>query len=325
MRIIIFILALMLMNQATAQEQAPPDYYGRPPQPAEVQPQEPDAQPPEPTTQPSEPAGLWSGVTDILKKFIPAEMPTERPIEQPLDGTIPGESPAVQRQALWEAATKLKADDESATDTSPQPTAILPHAQSDCLDPSKFQPGLTGYIDYYLFKIADTGANEVYLASDSSDELFCLTNVDTEELENDQEVVVLGYVRVRGTKTYKTAAGDKHTVRVVKLLSPKESEAADAERAIQETEHPLRTWTSKDGKHKIEARFLKFVSGKVHLVNKAGKTITISPNDLSLADRDYYRDLVKKAREAAHKKAAEEDDADSTEPFAGEGNPYGRR
>jgi hypothetical protein len=298
------------MNQAAAQEQAPPDYYGRPTPPTDVQPQEP-------TEQPQEPTDLWGKFQKALSTFVPPQQPGERPIEQPLDSAVPGESPAAKRQALWEAATKLKTPDESETESTFQPKVTLPHDQGDCLDPSKFQPGLAGYLDYYLFTIVDTGPKEVYLTGEHGKEPFCLTNVDTEDLKKTQLVVVPGNVRVRGTKTYKTAKGDKLTVRVVKLLSPKESEAVDAERSLEKTEYPLRAWTSKDGKHKIEARFLKFLGGKVHLMSKAGKSITISPNDLSLEDREYYRDLVKKAREAARKadEKDEDEEAESLEPF----------
>ena len=315
MRIKILILALMLANQAIAQEETPPDYYGRPKPPTE-QPPEPAEPPPAPEGQPQGQTGLWDGISDALKKFIPADMPAGRPTEQPLDGAVPGESPVEKRLALWEAATKLKADDESDTESSFQPKVTSPHEPAECLDPSKLQPGQAGHLDYYLFTVVETGSKEVYLAGEHGKEPFCLTNVNTDDLEKDEQVVVLGNVRVRGTKTYKTAKGDKLTVRVVKLLDSKESEAVDAERAIEETEYPLRTWTSKDGKHKIEARFSKFLNGKVHLVSKAGKAITISPNDLSLADREYYRDLVKKAREAARKHPEDdEDQTDNPEPF----------
>jgi hypothetical protein len=299
MRISILILILLLVNETVAQEQRPENPYGRP-TPTE------DAPPPEPT----EPLG---GIVDALKKFIPAE----RPVEQPLDAGVPGESPEAQRKTLWDAATKLTAYEPSETDTAPQPTTpATSHAKDECLDPNKFQPGLAGFLDYYLFKIVETGNKEVYLAEEQGKQPFCLTNVDTEDLKKNDQVVVVGNVRARGTKIYKTAKGDKLTIRVVKLLSKEESEAVDAERALDATEHPMRAWTSKDGKHKIEARFVKFLGGKVHLVNKAGKAITISPNDLSLEDREYYRDLVKKAREETRKKDKEEDeDADDPEPF----------
>jgi hypothetical protein len=225
-----------------------------------------------------------------------------------------------ERQALWESATKLANDEEPDTATSPDATATSPHAKMQCLDPSKFRPGFVGYLDYYLFKVVDTGPNEVYLEGEHSKEPFCLTNVDAEELEKSQLVVILGNVMVRGTKAYKTADGDKLTVRVVKLLTPEESDFADAQRAIGESQNPVRTWTSKDGKHKVEAKFLKFAGGKVHLVNSAGKKITVSPNALSLEDREYYRALVKKARDA-RRKTEPADEAEDQELNGGEAAP----
>lgn len=306
MRVLLLIVILVGVAQATAQEQSPADRYGRPTPSEDIQSQEP--------------ANLWGKFQDALSKFVPPQQPGERPLEQPLDAAASPDSPAAQRQALWDAATKLTSDVEDDPNTSASPTATpnSPHAKDKCLDPSKFQPGQVGYLDYYLFKVVDFAPSEVYLAGEHGKEPFCLTGVDTEDLQETQVVVIPGNVRVRGTKLYKSDKGDKLTVRVVKLLTPKESEIADAERALQETEHPLRTWTSKDGKHKIEARFSKFAGGKVHLINKAGKAVSIAPNNLSAVDRDYYRDLVKKARDAARKSAAEDDTVDDQEPFAGE-------
>lgn len=270
MRIFIVMLTLFLVAEATAQE---------PPQ-------------------------LWDKVQDALSKFVPDGQPLERPIEQSADTAAPGESPQTQRQATWDAATKL-------TSAETPPTGASPHAKNECLDPTKFQPNQVGYLDYYLFKVVDTGPYEVYLLGegDQGPTPICLTHVDSEDLQESQLVVILGNVMVRGTKAYKNEKGDELTVRVVKLLSPEESEFADAQRAIIEKENPLRTWTSKDGKHKVEARFRKFAGGKVHLVNKEGKNITVSPSDLTQEDRQYYRDLVKQARDAA-RKATDPDDAE---------------
>ena len=252
------------------------------------------------------------GVEATAQEQPPARQPLERPVEETLDGASTEvsseDSPDAARQALWESATKLKFEEESDAPTSSPATATSAHALEECLDPSKFEPGQVGYLDYYLFKVADIEPHDLYLESEQSKEPFCLTNVDTEDLKKAQLVVVLGYVLVRGTKTYKTEEGDKATVRVVKLLSPKESEFADTQRALQESNNPVRTWTSKDGMHKIEARFSKFAGGKVYLVNSSGKTITISPNALSVEDREYYRELIKKARDAARKTKEKDDD-----------------
>jgi hypothetical protein len=249
-----------------------------------------------------EPPEMLRQFQDVLSRFLASE--------QPIEGAESGDLPEARRQALWESATKLTSDDESNTNTSPQATAASPHPKEQCLDPRQLQPGLIGYLDYYMFKVVDMGPNEVYLEGEHSKEPICLTNVDSEKLQKSQLVAVLGNVRVLGTKVYKTAEGEKMTVRIVKLLTPAESEFADAQRAIIEKQNPIRTWTSKDGKHKVDAKFLRFADGKVHLVNSAGKQITISPNNLSVEDREYYRALVKKALDA-RRKQAEAADADA--------------
>jgi hypothetical protein len=266
---------------------------------------------------------------DAFSKFVPAGPPTEQRLEQPIDPATAEDSPEARRQALWESATKIQTDDDEdpSTTASTQPTGGSPHTKEQCIDPAKFRPGQIGYLDYHLFKIVDIGPKELYLEGEDLKEPFCLTGINTEEegeeeFEKSQLVAILGYVMVRGTRAYETEEGDKHTVRVVKLLNAEESEFADAQRAILEAKHPVRTWTSKDGKHKIEARFLKFAGGKVHLANAAGKSITISPNALSTADRAYYRDLIKKARDEARRKTEPDEDAEDQAPIGIEGETF---
>jgi hypothetical protein len=203
-------------------------------------------------------------------------------------------APQDERETLWQAATKLKAKDIEELPTEH-------HTEKECLNPLEVQPGQMGYLDYFIFKVLDEGPRELVLEGTDPAKPICVTGLDTEEVEDDQSVVVTGHVQAKGTKSYKMESGETVKIRVIRVLGKKESEALEIQLAAKSGDQPFRTWTSADGKHKTEAKFLKFESGKVHLQNQAGKVLTLSPNDLSIEDRTHYRDLVKKAREAARK------------------------
>ena len=197
-----------------------------------------------------------------------------------------------ERETQWQAATKLKAKDIEDLPTEH-------HTEKECLNLLEVQPGQMGFLDYFIFKVLEEGPRELVLEGTDPAKPISVTGLDTEEVEEDENVVVTGRVQAKGMKSYKTESGETLKIRVIRVLGKKESEALDIELAAKTIDQPIRTWTSADGKHKTEAKFLKFENGKVHLQNQAGKVVTLSPNDLSLEDRTHYRDLVKKAREAA--------------------------
>lgn len=199
-----------------------------------------------------------------------------------------------EHETQWQAATKLK-----ALDIEDLPTDH--HTEAECLKLLEVQPGQMGFLDYFLFKVLEKGPRELVLEGTDPAKPISITGLDIEEVEEDQTVVVTGHVQAKGLKSYKNASGATLKIRVIRVLSKKESEALEIELAAKTVDQPIRTWTSADGKHKTEAKFLKFENGKVHLQNKSGKVVTLSPNALSLEDRTHYRDLIKKAREAARK------------------------
>jgi hypothetical protein len=199
-----------------------------------------------------------------------------------------------EHETQWQAAAKLKARDIEELPTEQ-------HTEKECLNLLEVQPGQMGFLDYFIFKVLDESPRELVLEGTDPTKPICVTGLDTEEIEEDQSVVVTGRIQAKGTKSYKSKSGETLKIRVIRVLGKKESEALEVELAAKTVDQPIRTWTSADGKHKTEAKFLKFENGKVHLQNQAGKIVTLSPNNLSLEDRTHYRDLVKKAREAARK------------------------
>ena len=97
---------------------------------------------------------------------------------------------------------------------------------------------------------------------------------------------------VTDTTTYTTAGGGTKTVFVVEPMTEGQlDELAKAARAAEDK--LFRTWHSSDGKFSVEAKFLAFRDGKVHLGKRDGSTLEISPAQLSDADRDYCRELLK--------------------------------
>jgi hypothetical protein len=201
-------------------------------------------------------------------------------------------APQDERETLWQGATKLMARDIEDLPTDH-------HTEKECLNLLEVQPGQMGYLDYFIFKVLEERPRELVLEGTDPAKPISVTGLYTEEVEEDQSVVVTGRVQAKGTKSYKAKSGETLKIRVIRVLGKKESEALEIELAAKTVDQPIRTWTSADGKHKTEAKFLKFENGKVHLQNQAGKVVTLSPNDLSIEDRTHYRDLIKKAREAA--------------------------
>ena len=197
-----------------------------------------------------------------------------------------------ERETQWQAATKLKAKDIEDLPTEH-------HTEKECLNLLEVQPGQMGFLDFFIFKVLEEGPRELVLEGADPAKPISVTGLDTEEVEEEDSVVVTGRVQAKGMKSYKTESGETLKIRVIRVLGKKESEALEIELAAKTIDQPIRTWTSADGKHKTEAKFLKFENGKVHLQNQAGKVVTLSPNALSLEDRTHYRDLIKKAREAA--------------------------
>lgn len=201
------------------------------------------------------------------------------------------------------AATQLK----HPTFNGPAPVAQY---ESDLLNITKLEDGQNGFIENTLLEVLDiVGPNEVFLLRPSGEGVpVCVVGASTTGLVDEQAVRVCGPIRVDGTKTYENTSGGMVTIRVIRMIDASEWDLIDkslkaeiaAERLAAE-DALYRTWTSADGKHKTEAKFLKFEKGKVHLQNRAGKVIELSPNQLSAEDRRLYRELAKQAKAEANK------------------------
>ncbi|MDZ4656480.1 MAG: SHD1 domain-containing protein [Bythopirellula sp.] len=209
---------------------------------------------------------------------------------------------ARERLEKWHTTKKLKL---TQFDEDP----IEPHRLQECLDPEKFIDGDVGSLDYFMFEVFDiVGPQEVFLIlPESESPPICLKDCPTKGLVNEQLVVLIGLVEVKGTKSYIDTEGGSNTIRVVRFITAERKAAIDkqladqiaAERDVAE-ELLYRIWTSSKGNHTIEAKFVKFEKGKVHLQKRDGSVIGLAPKKLSKEDRDFYRELIKMQNDPAY-------------------------
>jgi hypothetical protein len=129
-------------------------------------------------------------------------------------------------------------------------------------------------------------------------------------------IKIPGLVIVDGTTTYNTAIGGTKTVFLVKPLSldslklSKEEIAAlkakrkaeAAQRAAEEAKKQAaseaakwRTWTTADGKFKVEAKFVTLAAGKLTLEKRGGARVSVKLDVLCPADHEFIENL-KRAR-----------------------------
>lgn len=208
---------------------------------------------------------------------------------------IEHEIAARERLEKWQSTTKLKLPSLAVVPNKP-------HSQDECLNLANLGEGDTGYIDYFLFEVLEiVGPKEVFLVVDKANVMpICLKGYLTEGFATGQSVVIAGLIEVKGTTTYVNTQGARVTIRNIWFVSPEREAQINDERKVQAElerlaaeEKLYRTWTSADGKYTVDAKFIKFKNGKVHLQNRDGKVVEVSPNKLSKEDRSYYRDLLK--------------------------------
>lgn len=115
---------------------------------------------------------------------------------------------------------------------------------------------------------------------------FWVTGIPTQDLIdgsqfNSDEVFLVG------TKTYSTPNGSTNTV---PLLEPFDVKPFSH---LFTNLSDLRAWKSASGKHSLEAYFVKYEKGLVYLITPKKKTISLKLLELSDADQEYVRKLIK--------------------------------
>jgi len=128
-----------------------------------------------------------------------------------------------------------------------------------------------------------------------------VSEISTAGLVDGGEVKLDGILYVAGTKTYKSAVGTNTVfvltpvdMAVVAKYLPKPKKEVEPKSSGERTTREFRTWTDITGKHTIEAVFSGLISGKVVLVTRDNRKLTMDPQQLSQADQDWIANRTKR-------------------------------
>lgn len=205
--------------------------------------------------------------------------------------------------ALAEYRNQLaEADEAWRNSTKLSNLAVMPkkpRGQLECISVDELRADSVGYLEYWQFEVLQVvGPNDVLLTMrNTNPPLVWLSGHPTKDLVDGDNVRLVGPIEVDGTKKYTTVAGASKTVRVIRLISAEKIAEVEKEKTRLADDKLFRTWTSTNGEFTIEAKFLDFRGGKLHLEKRDGKTIEVSPQQISKDDRDHYRDLLKNRRQ----------------------------
>lgn len=216
---------------------------------------------------------------------------------------------ADEAEQSWRESIKL------GVTPTPEYTARRPMEDRDVLRYiEQATEGMTGYLEKRGFVIAQIIDNNNMLLQ--SGEYVIWFIYPTANLADNDNVRVIGLTQCSGTKTYHTSQGT-NTVRIIKLIPVdkiKETEAK--QQAKQQVEEQQRkqaeweqrwnsnqyTWIDKSGQYKIEAVYDFWLGeGKIRLLTKERKEITIKLMDLSETSKKHAIDLHKLEEEIQRK------------------------
>lgn len=169
--------------------------------------------------------------------------------------------------------------------------------------------GVGGYVVHVL-QVID---KDTFIGgTDGRDKPVMFRGFSTEGHIDDRPAMITPPIHVTGTVTYQTALGGTKTVLVAEPFdldslkasdeeiaarrAKRESEAARkaAEEAAQQAAIEAakwRTWTTADGKHKVEAEFVKLILGTLTLEKKDGTTVDVKLDILCPEDKEYLEGL----------------------------------
>jgi hypothetical protein len=174
------------------------------------------------------------------------------------------------------------------------------------LDPKSLAVGKVGRLfdgDWLVRSILD---KENMLISNGSVDLW-LASFPTDGFADRQNVRVVDWVKVTGTKQYEVISGHIATVSTIELLPADETTAkikAEMDTAAKyraAAERDFRSWKSKNGSS-VDAKFVKFRSPMVHFEGQNGRKFHVRINLLIDADAEIVKRLAEE--DAKQKKAA---------------------
>ncbi|XZE20319.1 hypothetical protein SH449x_000187 [Pirellulaceae bacterium SH449] len=190
----------------------------------------------------------------------------------------------------------------------PLPIAEAVPSQPERLDIDRLNTGLSGRLwpmqftqlrgGAILFKVLSVPDDKNTILINRAGKVIWLEGYPTNELVDGDSVVILDYVKVVGTKQYRTVGGADSKVWAIQLL-PKEETAKrlQADRAQQklvvdplDKETGFREWVQKDQK-KTMGRFVEMKSANVYVQSKDGKITPIKFGTLVDSDKLLARKL----------------------------------
>jgi hypothetical protein len=201
---------------------------------------------------------------------------------------------AMEQEAEWNAAKKLS--------VLPLPVGLKPSNGSDGLDIDKLSEGQVEKMDYWDFRVLSIVDDKNLLLQLGTSRTFWLEGFPTKDLVDNQSVRLIGPIEIRGTKEYTTAIGGLRTVRVLRFVSEDrvrnwEKEEADRKGAEEQAkeEAMYQTWHSKAGTQ-VVAKFIDWRSGKVELLTKDGRKLSVPVSALTDDDAEKARELNRQMR-----------------------------
>lgn len=154
--------------------------------------------------------------------------------------------------------------------------------------------GSMAYWNIAVMRVVD--AKNCILSMNRGGTIVWLEDYPTEGLFDDQAIRITSPIKVVGSR--KVGAMQ---VRSLKILSQAEVDAEKKKAEEARLAATFRTWKYKNGSE-VYARFDSFAAGKITLIDKQKKEITVKPSELSNEDVKAYKselERVNKEKEAA--------------------------
>lgn len=146
---------------------------------------------------------------------------------------------------------------------------------------------------FKVFQVID-GSN---MLIETGDTMTWVRGINTSGLTDGRTADLSGLFEVTGTKTYQATVGT-NTVFVIEPFDNTELKqylaALAAKKPKPKPTPSYRTWADATGKFTVEAKFGGIIAGKVILLTKDGRKLSLEPSKLSAADQAFLKEKTGK-------------------------------
>ncbi|QDS96811.1 SHD1 domain-containing protein [Adhaeretor mobilis] len=226
-------------------------------------------------------------------------------LPQPCFGIEAGTAESYKARARAERAASLRKYEERENWEQSKKLSLTkiipksPRKYDDCLSIRELKERSLGYLECWHLEVTQVlSETELLISPIKGDaQSLWLKDYPTKGIVDGDKIRLIGLARVEGTESYESVTGSNVTVRVVKLLSEKEALKFEMEAKAATEAALFRTWTSKTGKTKLEAKFIDFEKGYVSLeLKKDKKLVKVRSTKLSKEDVKWIREELKKRK-----------------------------